>query len=257
MAIDMSKMRDRKRALDSRNSGNSNGVNFWRPQDGEQVIRIIPPQDGDPFKDYWFHYNVGNNAGFLSPKKNFGEDDPLDSFVRQLFNEGTDESRAMAKDLMAKQRFFAPVVVRGEEDRGVMVWGFSKTVYETLLNLVLNPEYGDITDSESGTDLLLSYGKPAGQSFPVTKITPRRRSSPLCNDNIDESYCAQLLDSVPDMTTLFERKSSEEVGRMLDGFLSGDEAAESSSSEVRYNANATPKEASTSSVDQAFDELLG
>jgi hypothetical protein len=257
MAIDMSKMRDRKRALDSRNNGSTNGVNFWRPQDGEQVIRIIPTQDGDPFKDYWFHYNVGNNTGFLSPKKNFGEDDPLDQFVRQLFNEGTDESRAMAKDLMAKQRFFAPVVVRGEEDRGVMVWGFSKTVYETLLNLVLNPEYGDITDPESGTDLVLSYGKPAGQSFPVTKITPRRRSSPLTNDNIDESYCAQLLDSVPDMTTLFERKTPEEVGHMLDGFLSGDDTAESSSKEVSYNSKTTSKEESVSSVDQAFDELLG
>ncbi len=34
MAIDMSKMRDRKRALDSRNNGSTNGLNFWRPQDG-------------------------------------------------------------------------------------------------------------------------------------------------------------------------------------------------------------------------------
>ena len=254
----MSKMRDRKRALDSRNSGNANGVNFWRPQDGEQVIRIIPTKDGDPFRDYWFHYNVGTNAGFLSPKKNFGEEDPLDRFVRQLFNEGTDESRKMAKDLMAKQRFFASVVVRGEEDRGAMVWGFSKTVYETLLNLVLNPEYGDITDPDSGTDLLISYGKPAGQTFPVTKITPRRRSSPLCSDNIDEAYAAQLLDSVPDMTKLFERKTSEEVGHMLDEFLSGDEAAESSSKEVRYNdSDTSSKETNTSSVDQAFEELLG
>jgi len=255
MGIDMSKMRDRKRTLESRNSGGGkNGVNFWRPQDGEQVIRIVPTPDGDPFKDYWFHYNVGNNPGFLSPKKNFGEDDALDRFVRQLFNEGTEESREMAKNLMAKQRFFAPVIVRGEEDRGVQVWGFSKTVYETLLNLVLNPDYGDITDSETGTDLVLSYGKPAGQTFPVTKLTPRRRSSPLCNDNIDESYCAQLLDSVPDMTSLFERKTSEEVGHMLDGFLSGDESAENSSKEVRYNAKASVKE--TSSVDQAFEELL-
>ncbi len=70
------------------------------------MIRIIPTQDGDPFKDYWFHYNVGNNTGFLSPKKNFGEDDPLDQFVRQLFNEGTDESRKMAKGPYGKTAIF-------------------------------------------------------------------------------------------------------------------------------------------------------
>jgi hypothetical protein len=253
MAINMDKMRARKRELENRNKGNG-GAGFWRPQDGEQVIRIVPTKDGDPFKDYWFHYNVGNQPGFLSPKKNFGEDDKLDQFVRQLFNEGTDESRKMAKDLMAKQRFFAPVVVRGEEDRGVMVWGFSKTVYETLLNLVLNPEYGDITDPESGTDLTISYGKPAGQSFPVTKITPRRRSSTLANESIDEAYCAQLLDSVPDMSELFERKSVEEVNNILEGFLSGDDTAESTSSEVLYNGAA---ETGENSVDQAFAELLG
>jgi hypothetical protein len=33
------------------------------------------------FKEYWFHYNLGKNPGFLSPKKNFGEDDPLNDFV--------------------------------------------------------------------------------------------------------------------------------------------------------------------------------
>ena len=91
MAIDMNKMRERKRALDSRNSGNSNGVNFWRPQDGEQVIRIIPTQDGDPFKDYWFHYNVGNNAGFLSPKKN------LERMIRLIHSSDSFSMRVLMK----------------------------------------------------------------------------------------------------------------------------------------------------------------
>ena len=147
MALDMKKMMERKKTLD--NKGNNS---FWRPQDGEQTIRIVPTADGDPFKDFWFHYNLGNNPGFLSPKRNFGEDCPLDSFVRNLWN-GSDEDKRMAKKLSARQRFFAPVLVRGEETQGVRVWGFGKQVYEKLLNLVLNPEYGDITDPDSGTDL--------------------------------------------------------------------------------------------------------
>ena len=86
MAINLDKMRERKAALEGKGSG-GNRDTFWRPQDGEQTIRIVPTADGDPFKDFWFHYNVGNNPGFLSPKKNFGEDDPLNDFVRKLFNE--------------------------------------------------------------------------------------------------------------------------------------------------------------------------
>ncbi|HCC45414.1 MAG TPA: hypothetical protein DEQ32_13505 [Gammaproteobacteria bacterium] len=258
MAIDMSKMRARKQALENR--GNGGGSKFWRPQDGEQTIRIVPTADGDPFKDFWFHYNVGDNPGFLSPKKNFGEDDPLDAFVRKLFNEGTEDSVRMAKNLMARQRFFAPVIVRGEEAKGVRIWGFGKTVYEQLINLVLNPEYGDITDPETGTDLVLHYGKPAGASFPQTKLTPRRRHSPLCDEtNGGDEYCAELMENIPDFNTLFERKTPQEVGDMLDAFLLGDEGAEATSSETeKYNSTTVPpgSTATTNSVDRAFDELM-
>ena len=254
MGIDLEKIRNRKRTLDNRGNG-SNGVTFWRPTDGEHVIRVVPTPDGDPFKDYWFHYNVGNNSGFLSPKKNFGEDDPLDGFVRKLFGEGTEESRNLAKQLMAKQRFFTPIIVRGEESRGVQVWGFGKTVYEKLLNLVLNPEYGDITDPDAGTDLTLRYGKPPGAQFPQTEITPRRRSSTMCNDQLSEEECARLLDSVPDMSGLFERKPPEDVGKMLDEYLSDDQTAEENSSETaQYGAVV---ESTGDSVEKAFSELLG
>jgi len=241
----MEKMRARRVAIDNKN-GNNREM-FWRPQDGETTIRIVPTPDGDPFKDYWFHYNVGNAPGFLSPKKNFGEDDALDAFVRKLYKEGTEESIKMAKSLSARQRFFAPVVVRGEEDKGVRVWGFGKMAYEKLLNLVLNPEYGDITDSEAGTDLVIRYGKPAGASFPQTEITPRRRPSLLCED---EAQCAEWLDTIPDLDSLFERKTPEEVEAILDEYLSGNADGDSSENLEKYSTE------SSNSVDKAFSELL-
>ena len=251
MAINVDKMKQRKAALDNRGG---NRDTFWRPQDGEQCIRIVPTADGDPFKDFWFHYNVGTNPGFLSPKKNFGESDPLDDFVRKLFNEGTEESIKMAKSLMARQRFFSPVLVRGEEEKGVRIWGYGKMVYEQLLNLVLNPEYGDITDTETGTDLVLHYGKPQGASFPQTKLTPRRRSSVLCDDAVDgDERCAELLESIPDFDTLFERKTPEDVGALLDAYLIGDE----STSEEADSTTTPPSTDTVSSVDAAFNELMG
>ena len=56
----------------------------------------------------------------------------------------------LAKDLSPRQRFFTPVLVRGEEAEGVRVWGFGKEAYTALLQLVLNEEYGDITDVVDG-----------------------------------------------------------------------------------------------------------
>ena len=241
MGIDMTKMKAKYEAL--QNKGNGNRDLFWRPPDGESTIRIVPTPDGDPFREFWFHYNVGKNPGFLSPKRNFGDDCPLDSFVRQLYNEGTDDSIKLAKSLSARQRFFAPVVVRGEEDKGVRVWGFGKTAYAELLSLVLNPDYGDITDVDEGTDLVIHYGKPAGAQFPQTNITPRRRPSHLSDE---EQKCATWLDSIPDFTTLFERKTPAQVQAMLDEFLLGEEAQADAGSTDAGN-----------SVDKAFAELLG
>ena len=246
MGIDLDKMKAKLNAVSGK--GKKSDM-FWRPEDGEQTIRIVTPPDGDPFKDYWFHYNVGNVPGFLSPKRNFGEDCPLDKFVRQLFDEGGEENVKMAKSLMARQRFFSPVIVRGEEDKGVRIWGYGKTAYVELLNLVLNPDYGDITDPESGTDLVLKYGKPAGAQFPQTTLTPRRRPTPLMEDS---EKTAQFLDSVPDMSDLFERKTPEQIQTILDEFLLGDTQEGTDVKKFGKEDSST-----TNSVDKAFQELLG
>ena len=61
MGIDLEKMKAKRDALENRGGQSV----FWRPEDGEQTIRIVPTPDGDPFKEYWFHYNLGKNSGFL------------------------------------------------------------------------------------------------------------------------------------------------------------------------------------------------
>jgi len=245
MAINLDKMRSKLDRLEGKNARKESM--FWKPQDGEQTIRILPVADGDPFKEFWFHYNLGENRGFLSPKRNYGEDDPLDAFVRKLFNEGTDESVKMAKNLMARQRFFSPVIVRGEEEKGVRLWGYGKMAYKELISLALNPDYGDITDPENGTDLVIKYGKPAGASFPQTQITPRRRSSHLSEDPTQSD---EWVNGVPDFDQAFaeSRKTPEEVGQMLDQWLSSED---SGGEDVERYGSSTE-----STVDKKLDELL-
>jgi len=248
MAIDLKKMRNKLDKLEGK--GRTQSV-FWKPQDGDQTIRILPMPDGDPFREMWFHYNLGENRGFLSPKRNFGEDDPLDAFVRKLFSDGEPNDIKMAKDLMARQRFFSPVIVRGEEDKGVRLWGYGKMAYKELVTLALNPDYDDITDPESGTDLVINYGKPPGASFPKTSITPRRRSSPLFSDDQGGAKAAAALNEIPDFDEVFaeSRKTPAEVGQMLNEWLAGE--SDSGQSVEKYGGSA---EANT--VDQKLDELL-
>lgn len=251
MGLNMDKIRAKYNALKNGGAKGETKNNFWKPQEGEQTIRIVPTPDGDPFRDYWFHYNVGKAMGFLSPKKNFGEEDPLNDFVRSLwsdYNQTQDEeTKKLAKDLSAKQRFFAPVLVRGEEDMGVRIWGFSKTVYEDILGMILDPDYGDITDIDRGFDLKVTYGKPAGAQYPKTTIKARRNPTPLSEDR---NQVSAWLDSIPDYNTLFPRKTPQEVQVILDEFLmAGSNPEEVSSETTRYSNGATD-------VDKAFNDLL-
>ena len=217
MGIDVKKMRAKLDAL--QNKGGGNKTSFWSPKEGNSYsVRIVPTPDGDPFKEFWFHYELGTTGGFLCPKKNFGENCPMCDLVSKLYKEGDEESRKLAKEITAKQRFFSPIVVRGEEDKGVQIWGYSKTIYEDLLKLMLNPDYGDITDPDEGLDLVVSSSKKSGKMYPETSLTPKRKSSPLA---AKKDLVTELLNHGTDFDSMFDRKTASQVAEILDEFLNG------------------------------------
>ena len=218
MALDMAKMKAKLQELENGGKSNSDKV-WWKPQEGDQDIRLVPTEDGDPFKVYHFHYNLGEGArgGVLCPKRQFGENCPICDFASKLWQEGTDDSKKMAKSLFVRQRFFTPVIVRGEDEATARIWGYGKTIYETLLGLVLNPDYGDITHVDSGVDFTLTYTLPKTKgAFPQTNLVPKRKSSALAKN---KDAIKEILKSVPEIDTLFQRKSPADVKSILEAFL--------------------------------------
>lgn len=221
MATDLKKMREKLKQLNDKTNGKGKSVQFWKPIEGvDSTIRIVPTDDGDPLKEFYFHYMRDDKKfqSVLCPKKNYGENCAICDLVSKLYKEGDEESRTMAKDMSAKQRFFSPVIVRGEEEKGVHVWGYSKTIYEELLKLMLNPEYGDIADVEEGLDLVVSSAKKAGQKYAGASCTPKRKSSPL---HSKKETITELLNHGLDFDAMFERKTASQVAEILDEFLNG------------------------------------
>ena len=230
MAIDLEAMR--AKLEQSKNGYKKKGDSTkWRPEQGDQTIRILPTADGDPFKEYFFHYNVGKNPGLLCPKKNHAENCPICDFASKLWREGVDNNddvaKREAKNLFARNRYYSPILVRGMESEGVKVWAYGKTAYQMLLGYVLDPDYGDITDPETGTDIVLNYDIPGTPgSFPKTTLKPRRRPSILCDDAVAD--CATLLESIPEIAGLFERKTGVELETILNAYMAGDQPTQAS-----------------------------
>ena len=251
MGIDLDKMRNKYAKLN--NKGASSDDRFWKPQEGTQTIRIVCPLDGDPFRDYLYHYRLGadNNVPFISPRT-FGKKDPIAEFGNQLWNEGTDESKEMARKFFPKMRVFAPVVVRGEEEKGIRIWGFSKTTYERLLNIVLDPEYGDVTDVHSGTDIRLDYGKKSGQMYASTELRPNRRTSALAKT---EAEIDNLMSTMPNFSEIFKETTTDEANELLGQTLSG-ATDDTSQGQVKYSPTKNNDTTSVTDIENAFAELL-
>jgi hypothetical protein len=218
MAIDFEAIRKKLNKL----SGNSSKRDIlWRPQEGEEAtVRLLsfPNNDGQPFKELWFYYNVGNSPGLLAPYQ-FSRPDPIQELINKLRDDGTKESYELAKKLYPKMRAYAAVVVRGEEDKGVRLWSFGKQVYQALLNVMLDEDYGDITDPKTGRDVKVTCSKANGKTYASTDVMPRGKSSPLSES---PERAKQWLSSVPDVSELYTEKSYQELEKIVNDWLNGD-----------------------------------
>lgn len=196
----------------------SSRASTWKPKEGEEsTVRLLsfPDNDGQPFKEFYFYYGIGSNPGLLTLSQ-FGKPDPIQELINKLRSEGTKESFDLAKKLYPKMRTYAPVVVRGQEEKGVQIWGFGKTVYQDLLGLMLDEDYGDITDPLTGRDIKVSCSKQPGKKWAMTSVRPRPKESPLSQDS---DTASKWLNSIPNLDDIFTEKSYDELAKIINEWL--------------------------------------
>jgi len=241
MAVNLEALQKKLNQLSGQNSRRSS---MWRPPEGEEVtVRIIafPDNDGQPFKERWFYYGVGNNPGLLTPNQ-FGKPDPIQELINKLRSDDTKESYELAKKLYPKMRSYAAVIVRGEEDKGVRLWAFGKTVYQELLKIMLDSDYGDITDVKEGFDVKVNCTKQPGKLYAETSVRPRPKCTSLSDNN---KQIKEWLGSIPEIDDIYTCKSYEELEKIINNWLEDPEDSDGSS------RNYSPSTSSYSSSDSA------
>jgi len=218
MALNIAQLKSRLNSLSSQNTNKKSDL-IWKPKPGKQVVRIIPYKYNpeNPFIELKFHYNT-NGKTYLSPDS-FSRPDPIVEFANRLKHTGSKEDWLMGRKMEPKMRTFAPIIVRGEESEGVKFWGFGKQVYQEIGALILDGEFGDITDVASGRDITVEFktAEESGKSFPITTIRPRGASTPA----VDPSK-AELVESLKNQTNildLFPELSYDELKDIMDKWL--------------------------------------
>jgi len=245
MAIDLEAIR--KRVAELNGTSKRSSVQLWKPPVGEHKIRCLPwknSPDGQPFAERWFYY-IGDNAGILTPNQ-FGKPDPINDLIRKLYSSGKPDDRVLAKKLQPKMRCYAPVVVRGQEDRGVMVWSFGKIVYQRMLSFFLDEEVGDILSPTEGFDLKVTLSQAPGKAFMDTMVDPARRPTKLHDDS---KQVESWLNSIPNLDDMYRLKSTQEIEMVLNNWLNG------GTSEDLSTASTTRGPATTDALDDLVAEV--
>ena len=252
--MDLSQIKKRLDKLNNKGGGGSSDFknNFWSPPVGEKsVIRIVPYKHNKdfPFSELYFYFGIGKPR--MIALSNFEESDPILEFATQLKKSGDKENMELAKKLYPKFRVFAPVVVRGEEDKGVRFYEFGKMVYQELLGVMSDEDYGDITDILKGRDITVEVIPAAetGKMFNTTTVRVKPNQTPLVK-KADEAE--GLLENQKDLLSLFKKYSFEEMKDALQSWLKPAEEDGGKETEVKA-APSKGKENLDSKLDELFD----
>jgi hypothetical protein len=223
---------------------------FWKPQPGKSQIRITPyiENKDNPFVELFFHYSLVPKKTVLSPLS-FGRPDPVQQFADKLKGSGDKDEWIQGKRIEPKMRTFAPVIVRGEESEGVKWWGFGKTVYQELLGIIADPDYGDISDVMTGRDIVVERqtAAEAGNQYGKTTIRVKPNQTALVED---ATLSQNLINNQPNIVELYNEPSFDELKGHLQNFLNPSAAEEKTSEPEMVSTQAS------SNVEDDFDKLF-
>ena len=196
---------------------------FWKPTNGKHNVRIVPSvyDPSFPFKELKFHYNIGKFP--MIALSNFGKQDPIEEFVKELRKTSDKENWSLSGKLSPKTRIFAPVVVRGEEEKGVRLWSFGVNIYKALLALAEDEDIGDFTDVMNGYDMVVEQAP--GNPYPTTTVRIRPKTSALSDD---DSKADLWLKTQPNPIEAFTAFDYEYIKKQLQAYLNpGEEITQS------------------------------
>jgi len=253
--MDLNAIRNKLAALNSSGNQDREKVDFdkiyWRPANGKSTIRIVPSafNAADPFTEIKLHYGIGKFP--MVSLSNYGKMDPVEEFVKELRKTSDKDNWSLSGKLSPKSRFFAPVVVRGEEDQGVRLWSFGINIYKALLALAEDEDIGDFTDVINGWDMVVETTPAAGPGqFPSTTVRIKPKQTVLSED---DSKVNSWLKDQPNALEVQTQYDYEFIKKKLQEYLNpGEEIATPPATPTEAIAPATPAASEPTDLDKAL-----
>ena len=183
----LEKIRQEVESQKRRESGsNLNWLRFPKDDEFEMRVRILPHPTYNTDDPQVFYVRFGvhwiNKQKFYCPRENHGNDCPACAAVSVLYDQGMDDK---ARYLRVSRRALIQVVnVLGEgqyEDQPMLL-EISKSLIDTIVNYCMDPDYGDISDPETGTDFKIVRTVGENGILSYSNSRPVRKSTAIPKD---------------------------------------------------------------------------
>ncbi len=224
MAFNIEKLKNLKKQVDDGSDRAKLSKLIWKPSNPSTQIRIVNYRPNGveadhPFIELGFYYGVGGRT-YLAPQT-FGKADPMQEYIDECLQSNDPVLKDFAKKNSAKQRWFVPALIRGEEKDGIKFWGFSNTIYKKLLSL-LSQDDGSVLSLTDGHDVIVTYVKdaktlPNGQKIPDIDVNPVLKSSMAVSPSDKEAM--ESIKNQPDITKAFSLPTYDELKDAIDKWL--------------------------------------
>lgn len=195
---------------------------FWKPKPGKYQIRIVENKFSKkwPLREIAMHY--GFTKGPILALTNWGEQDPIVEFTQKLRKSSDKEDWQLAGKLSPKFRYFAPVLVRGEEHLGVRLWEVGKLINDQLLGIASDEDYGDFTDITDGRDFTVeaTNSVTAGKAGITCTLRIKPKTSPLSDD---PTVVGKALEEQPDILAINRKYEFDQLKDILQKWLNPEE----------------------------------
>ena len=262
MALDLEKLKSKLAALKNPDSKQFKSQT-WKPpqQDGEtKKIRLVQyPFSSDPFVELWFHYNIGKQS-ILCPRKNDGRPCPICEFAHTLWESKDEKDHDLAKMLSPTQRVYAVVLDRDDATMEPKYWGFGVTIYQKLIEALVNPRTRHMMEVDAGIDIIVSTVKKDKKKYRETDFALDGEDTPLANPEATKKFIA----AVKPINEVFKPVVAAEIKKLLDNWLNtpvDNPEQQSSETEKGGSVRASKEETSNAKnniqdIDEMFEQAI-
>jgi hypothetical protein len=236
---------------------------WWKPSIGLNEVRFVPYDNGEgqPFEEIGFYASPQLVERRIAAPCQWGLPDPINELRQKLEEDrSNDATWKLMKELRIKDCYFAPVLIRGQEHKGIQVWELNQNILKDVYSTLAHPDWqeDDLFDLKNGYDFTINCTETdkTFNNYKIKKydVQVRRKSSPLLPTKKERDA---LLKDFPNIEGYFKQfvMGEPRLKTIVVNFLSGAEKNSSKEEGTEKTSEKDIEKEASSKIEDAFNDL--